>query len=219
MSLLPVLAAAQEASKSKTEGEVEIGIWDTTVDGSPGLVLEYEPDDTGPVVKADIQSVGEKGSVSYEGDIRATNNMTNSLDFDIDRVFRSTTVLNGLLHRLGHQPLDHFEAATHHGRVVYQTNHNPDSIYEIDYQVFETWNEIQPKGMSGLTFGFGYRYQQREGMRQETVVSHCDAQGWQCQRSLQRCGYTVFDLGVVTGCQPHGADLGSGLLGQRAVPG
>ena len=173
--LLPGLMVAQEASETQTDGEVEIGIWDTSVDGSPDLVLEYEPDGTGPIIKADVQSVGKKGSVSYEGDIRATNNMTNSLDFDINRVFRSTNVLNGLLHRLGHQPLDRYEAATNHGRVVHQTDHNPDSIYEIDYQVFETWNEIQPKGLSGLTFGFGYRYQQREGMRQETVVSHCDA--------------------------------------------
>lgn len=173
--LLVLVPGSMWAQESQTEGEVEIGIWDTSVDGSPDLVLEYQPDGTGPQVKADIDSVGEKGSVSYEGNVRADNDMTNKLDFDINRVFRSTNVLNSLLHRLGHQPLNHFEAATNHGRVVWQTDMNPDSIYEVDYQVFETWNEIQPKGMSGLTFGFGYRDQRREGLRQQTLVSHCDA--------------------------------------------
>jgi hypothetical protein len=173
--LLVLVPGSMWAQDSQTEGEVEIGIWDTSVDGSPDLVLEYQPDGTGPQVKADIESVGEKGSVSYEGDIRADNDMTNNLDFDINRVFRSTNLLNGVLHRLGHQPLDHYQAATNHGRVIYETDRNPESIYEIDYQVFETWNQIQPKGMSGLTFGFGYRDQRREGLRQQTMISHCDA--------------------------------------------
>ena len=163
------------AQESQTEGEVEIGIWDTSVDGSPDLVLEYQPDGTGPQVKADIESVGEKGSSATKGNVRADNDMTNELDFDINRVFRSTNVLNSLLHRLGHQPLITSRplptTVASSGRPIM----NPDSIYEIDYQVFETWNEIQPKGMSGLTFGFGYRDQRREGLRQQTVVSHCDA--------------------------------------------
>ena len=161
--LLPGIVLAQESEKATgTEGEIEVGIWDTTVDGSPDLVLEYEPDGTGPDLRGDIVSVGEKGSITYKGKIRQSNDMVNDLDFDVNRVWRSSNVLNTLLHRLGHQPIDRFESATNHGRVVHQTDLNPDSIYEIDYQIFETWNQIQPKKVPGLTFGFGYRDQRRD---------------------------------------------------------
>ena len=48
--LVPGLVLAQESEpKTGTEGEIEVGIWDTTVDGSPDVVLEYEPDGTGPI--------------------------------------------------------------------------------------------------------------------------------------------------------------------------
>ena len=174
--LVPGLVLAQESEpKTGTEGEIEVGIWDTTVDGSPDVVLEYEPDGTGPVLKGDIKSVGEKGSITYNGEILSSNSMTNDLDFDVNRVFRSSNVLDIMLHRLGHESIDHLQAATYHGRTVSRTDLNPTSEYEIDYQVFETWNEIQPRGMNGLTFGFGYRDQRRDGLRQETVVSHCDS--------------------------------------------
>jgi len=176
--LVPGALLAQESESettTRTESEVEIGVWDTSVDGSPDLVLEYEPDGTGPIIKADIISVMEKGSVDYEGEILTSNNMTNDLGFDFNRVFRSSNLLNIMLHRLGHEPLDHFQAVTNHGRVTWETDNNPDSEYEIDYQLFETWNEIQPRGMSNLTFGFGYRDQRRDGLRQQTAVSHCDA--------------------------------------------
>lgn len=174
--LVPGLVLAQESEKKTgTEGDIEVGIWDTSVDGSPDVVLEYEPDGTGPDLRGDIKSVGEKGSITYKGKIRQSNDMVNDLDFDVNRVWRSSNVLNTLLHRLGHQPLDRFQSATNHGRVVWETDQNPDSTYEFDYQVFETWNQIQPKGVPGLTFGFGYRDQRRDGMRQQTVISHCDA--------------------------------------------
>lgn len=67
---------------TRTESEVEIGIWDTSIDGSPDRVLEDEPDGTGPIIKADIVSVMERGSVAYEAEILEANHMTNDLDFD-----------------------------------------------------------------------------------------------------------------------------------------
>lgn len=185
VALMPALVVAQDPEETpiaeeseattSTRSSVEIGVWDTSVDGSPDLVLEYQPDGTGPWIKADINSVGEKSGVRYEGDIRDSNIMTNALDFDVNRMFRSSNTLNILLHRLGHQPLDHLQAATTHGRSVSITDWNPDSEYEIDYQLFETWNEIQPRGLDALTVGFGYRDQRRDGMRQQTVISHCDS--------------------------------------------
>lgn len=80
-----------------------------------------------------------------------------------------------MLHRLGHDSLDHFEAITARDRIVHETDNHPDSEYEIGYQLFETWNEIQPRGMPSPTFGFGYRDQRRDGLRQQTAISHCDA--------------------------------------------
>ncbi len=184
VALMPTLATAQDTGETTappeteveqaTKGTVELGIWDTSVDGNPAGVLEYQPDGTGPWIKADIDSIGKSG-IRYEGDIRDSNWMTNTLDFDVNRMFRSSNTLNILLHRLGHETLDHYQAATSHGRTVKRTDWNPDSEYEIDYQLFESWNEIQPKGLSNLTVGFGYRDQRRDGVRQQTIVSHCES--------------------------------------------
>ena len=198
VALMPALVVAQEEeteTETKTKGTAELGIWDTSVDGNPANVLEYEPDGTGPWVKADIISAGKNG-IRYEGDIRDSNWMTNDLDFDINRMFRSYNTLNILLHRLGHESIDFYQAATVHGRSVIRTDLNPDSEYEIDYQLFQTWNQIQPKGFSNLTVGFGYRDQRRDGTRQQTIVSHCDT-----------CHVQSFDRAQNEKTQDIGLDL------------
>lgn len=173
--LIPTAMVAQQTEEgTATDGKVEVGLWDDSLEGSPDLVLEYQPDGGGPDVRFDLDSVQNWGYIGLDGKFRDSSDQDYDLDFDINRVWRSSNMLSVVLHRLGHQPLDHFEAATNHGRVTQHTDFSPDSVYEIDYQVFETWNEFQPKGIDNVTFGVGYRDQRREGLRQQTAVSHCD---------------------------------------------
>ena len=174
VALLPAAVLAQDGG-SETRGRVEIGGWGASEDGSPDVVAEYLPTDGGPEIWANTDSILHWGVVSFDAKFRDSADQDYALQFDVNRVFRSDTTYKTLLHRLGHQPLDHFETFTNHGRVTHNTDLDPDGEYNIDYKDFQTWNEIQPRGVSNLTVGFGYRDQRRKGMRQNTNVSHCDA--------------------------------------------
>lgn len=174
--VLPAVPAlAQQAqSDTTTEGSVEVGGWDASVDGSPDVVTEYESTDGGPDVAVDVESRGEKGSITFEAEVRDDNEFDLGLDFDVQRMIRSHTTYTGLPHRLIHDDIDNLAAVTDHGRIVQETDLDPNAVYGIDYKLLEHRTELQLPGAAGWTFGVGYRNQKREGDRQSLAVSHCD---------------------------------------------
>ena len=164
-------ATAVVAQDTDTEGVVEVGAWDASTEGSPDKVSEYEPDDGGPNLKLEVRS----DNVELEAEVRDDNDAVLSLDFDVDRWVRSETDYVSLLHRLGFDNLDHFAAATGHGRLTRHTDLGSGQPYDIDYHRLEHRTEFQPRGMNNLTFAVGYDHQERQGLRQQTNVSHCDS--------------------------------------------
>jgi len=160
---------------SSTEGGVELGGWGVSEDGSPDLVTEYESTDGGPSFLLDLEAVDDWGA--FDLDVEVWNNNTRDIDFviDVNRWFRSETTNTKFLHRLGHQPVDHYEAVTDHGRVTLNTDMDPDGIYEISYDLLEHRSEFQPVNFGNLTLAVGYRRQERDGVKQVTTISHCDA--------------------------------------------
>ncbi len=173
--LLAAAAAGAQTTPTGTEGSAEVGAWDASAEGSPDKVGEYLPIDGGPNLYLDIFSNFDGGALEVEAEVRDDNDAVLSLGFDIGRAVRSYTDYTALVHRLGFRDLEHFDAATVHGRVTRQTDLVPGQIYELDYSVLDHRTEFQPRGMSNLTLAVGYRQQEREGVRQQTNISHCDS--------------------------------------------
>jgi hypothetical protein len=172
--LVPFAATAQ--NDDGLSGSVEIGAWDAEDEGSPDVVSEYLPNDGGAFLKLDVSSVREGGAIDLGVEAFDSDDYKLGLDLDaLGRSIRSSTALTGLIHRLQHESLAHFSAATAHGRLTRHTDFDPDDVYGIDYSVLAHRTEFQPQGASGLTFAVGYRQQEREGTIQSTTISHCSS--------------------------------------------
>ena len=171
-------ATSAEGDDGANQGdrvELSLGGWDASVEGSPEQAAEYEPTDGG--LELDLEALGLRdwGHFAIAVHSRDSDDYGATLDFDVNRSLRSHTEVTGLVHRLGHDPLENLEAATNHGRVVYHTDLDPLRAYEITYSQLIHRTELQPRRAPALTLGFDYRLQEREGHRQALVVSHCDA--------------------------------------------
>ncbi len=173
--LLAGTAANSQTLLAGTTGSAEVGAWDASVEGSPEVAAEYEPVDGGPDLRLELRSDREGGTVELDAEVRDDNDQSLSLAFDVGRSLRSETAYTALVHRLGFDSLDHFAAVTNHGRVTLHTDMDPGQQYSIDYTLLEHRTELQFKSMDNLTVAVGYRHQEREGVRQQTNISHCDA--------------------------------------------
>ncbi len=173
--LFVAAAAGAQAAPSGTEGSAEVGVWDASTEGSRDVVSEYEAADGGPDLRLELRSDNPGGIVEVDAEVRDDNDQVLSLGFDVGRSLRSETAYTALVHRLGFRNLDHFAAVTSHGRVTLHTDRAPGQQYAIDYQLLEHRTEFQPRSMDNLTLAVGYRQQEREGVRQQTNISHCDA--------------------------------------------
>jgi hypothetical protein len=168
--LFAVVLLAATVAPAQTEGTVEVGGFDASTDGNTDVVGEYRPIDSGLALDVDVES----DSAAFEAELNGDEDLVLSLEFDVNRSLRSLTEYTTLVHRLGFRNLDHFAAATNHGRVIQHTDLTPGQRYELDYTLLEHRTEFQPKGMDNLTFAVGYRQQERSGVRQQSNVSHCD---------------------------------------------
>lgn len=175
LSALLCLSPVISAEEGESSGSIEIGAWDTSSEGSPDQVLEYEPEGGGPDLSLDWQLFADWGALTIDSRVRDDDDQSHEISFDVNRMLRSTTRYNGLLHRLGHDPLTNLEAATNHGRVVRHTDFDPDREYQIDYSRLQHRSELQPRRVSNLTVGLTYQRQERSGFKQALAISHCDA--------------------------------------------
>ena len=163
-----------DASESNTDIELTLGAWDSDLEGSPDQVAEYEPLDGGPHASLVLHSTPDWGQAFLSAHVRDSDDYDLRFDFDVRRSVRSTTEATGLIHRLGHTPLDIYAAATNHGRVVQHTDLAPGDVYDIAYSSLRHRTEVQPRGNPSLTLGVDYRLQERDGLAQAITVSHCD---------------------------------------------
>jgi hypothetical protein len=174
---LPAQEAEEEEEgrerQAHTEGTVEVGGWAADESGSPDLASEYEPTDGGPLLRLGIESFQDWGSLSVEVFAQDEDDLDLQLDFDVRRMVRSHTTYTELIRRLVHNPLEHIEAATRHGRAVYHTDTDPGREYGLTWSDLDHRTEVQLPAFPGLTFDFGARNQQRDGVRQSLTVSHC----------------------------------------------
>ena len=109
LALLPAALLAQDDDEATTSGKVMVGYWDSSVDGSPDLAAEYSRLGNGPDVRLFLDSIQDWGAVEFKGVFKDSVDQDYALGFDVNRVFRSQNTLSTLIHRLGHQPIEHFE--------------------------------------------------------------------------------------------------------------
>ena len=173
--LLAGATAGAQTAPGATGGRVEIGVWDASIDGSPNQAAEYEPIDGGPDLKLQLSSANDGGALELLAEVRDDDDAVLSLAFDAGRSLRSWTDYTALVHRLGFRDLEHFTAATDHGRVTLHTDLAPGQRYALDYTLLEHRTEYQPRGLDAVTVAVGYRRQERAGVRQQTNISHCDS--------------------------------------------
>lgn len=159
---------------ASTDVTFTLGAWDADLDGSPDKVAEYEPVDGGPDASLVLHRRAPWGRMFLSAHLRDEDDHDAVFDFDVRRSVRSHTETTGLIHRLGHTPLDIYAAATNHGRVVQHTDFAPADVYDITYSTLRHRTEVQPRGMPSLTLGVDLRLQERDGLAQAITVSHCD---------------------------------------------
>ncbi len=170
--VLPAVGFTEETQ----EGELQVGVWDADVDGSPDVVSEYETTDGGVDLQLRFTSALEAGFLDLDLDWRDDDDQMHRLAFDLGgRQLRSSTEFLKLFHRLGHDPLSNLEAATNHGRYVHHTDLDPAADYELTYSDLRHRTEFQPRDWDALTLALLYRRQEREGQYQALTISHCDS--------------------------------------------
>lgn len=172
-ALLAVPFAGAQSTPA-TDVELELGVWDASVDGNPNTVAEYEDTDGGFAAELRAELHRAAGSLLLTSHVRGSDEQRHDLTFDVQRFVRSHTAYTTYGHRLGHDPLETLQAATRHGRVVRGTDTDPGREYGFDYSLLEHRTELQLPGLPALTLAFDFRDQQREGVVQHLTISHCD---------------------------------------------
>lgn len=167
----PLQTTTPDGMKEGTKGSIVVGGWNSSLTGSPDLVSPYNPADLSrPLLGLNYDT----GAFRLDSRFLDENDVDGALRFDVGRVWRSHTTYTRFLPRLGHDPVDYLQAAVRTGRIVQRTDTDPGASYDYEEGVFETRNEVQPKGLSALTVGVSYRDQRRKGAHQGLVISHCD---------------------------------------------
>jgi hypothetical protein len=169
-------STAQEVDKRRsTSGSLELGAWNSSLSGSPDVVSKYEPADiTRPASDLKLFTFGKSGSLQVESKFLDKDNQQHLLTIDAARAFRWVTSYQRFLNRLGHDPGENLVAASKNARIVQTTDLDPAAEYDFSHGVFVTRAELQPKGLSRITLGVGYRDERRKGAHQSQIISHCD---------------------------------------------
>ncbi len=169
---IPFAATAEDADT--TEGYVEIGGRAADVTDSPTLAGEYLTADDGVVLDLSVATHQDWGSLFVDIWGVDPDEAEGSLDFDVKRMVRSHTSYISFLHRLGHRGLEHLEATSINGKVVFHTDFNPGFEYDYVYEDLFHRTELQLPNLPALTLAVEFREQQRSGHAQAFTTSHCD---------------------------------------------
>jgi len=169
---IPFAATAEDAGA--TEGHVEIGGRAADVTDSPTLAGEYLTADDGVVLDLSVATHQDWGSLFVDVWGVDPDEAEGSLDFDVKRMVRSHTSYVSFLHRLGHRDLEHLEATSINGKVVFHTDFDPGFEYDYVYEDLFHRTELQLPNLPALTLAVEFREQQRSGHTQAFTTSHCD---------------------------------------------
>ena len=162
-----------EAPKDDETIEFKTGYRGADTDGALFRVAEYAYTDSTPVVGV-AWSTSPYANTLIDLYIKriADVDYDAKASFDMDRKVRVDVEATGLLHRLGHDPLNNLNAVSEI-KVVNQTDNDPTAQYGINYSNLKIGSEFQHPDLSWLTWRIGVRQQRREGTRQQLASGHC----------------------------------------------
>ncbi|MCM2257364.1 MAG: hypothetical protein NDJ94_17135 [Vicinamibacteria bacterium] len=168
-----LLAQAPAADKAPEKGKLELGLWTSSVSGSPDLAAEFESaDETLPLGVLELNLKDGRNRLKLFSQVLGADDMRHVLSFDIGKAVRSLTTYDRFPVRLGHDPMSNLEAASKNGRIVWHTDLDPDRRYEQVDAILDHRTEVRPAGR--LALGFFLRDQRRSGHHQSLTISHCD---------------------------------------------
>ena len=168
------VAPSFDAAAGDTESNIEIGVYNASVDDSPDMAAEFYDTESGPTANATVATHQGWGSLYFMGAFQSSDTNAGELDFDIKRMVRSHNSYEKFIHRLGHDPMHNLEATSFNGKVVWTTDLDPDQEYDLNFSVFESRTELQLPNIRALTLGVEFREQKRKGHAQAYTTSHCD---------------------------------------------
>jgi hypothetical protein len=171
---MPYVAPGYWTAQDNTESNIELGVYNANIDGSADMVAEYYDDESGPTINAVVATHGDLGSLTLGAAYQSTDTNAGELDFDIKRMVRSHNTYEKFIHRLGHDPMNNLEATSFNGKVVWNTDLNPEQEYDLNYSVFGSRTEFQLPSFRAVTLGVDFREQKRKGHAQAYTTSHCD---------------------------------------------
>ena len=176
LAALPFAVAADDdaTTTTETEGSMEIGGLITGVTDSPDMAAEYNTIEEGPVGKIKLATYQSWGALDLDFKYAAQDQNSGDLDFDIKRMVRSHNTYIKFPHRLGHDPMWNLSSTSRNGKVVENSDANPNQDYVMNYAVFEDRTELQFPGFRPLTLAVEFREQVRNGHTQAFTTSHCD---------------------------------------------
>jgi hypothetical protein len=171
---VPYVTPGFWAAQGTVESNIEIGVYNTSIDDSPDMVAEYYDTNSGPTVKAEVAAHQNWGSLYFLGAYQSQDTNAGELDFDIKRTVRSHSSYSKFIHRLGHDPMTNLESTSRNGKVVWHTDLDPNQEYDFNYSVFDSRTEFQLPSVRAVTVGLEFREQRRNGHAQAYTTSHCD---------------------------------------------
>ncbi len=176
LAALPFAVAADdgEDSNHETTGAIEVGGLFINDSDSPDKAAEFFTIEDGPTAKAKLTSFQDWGAVDFKFTYLAEDEQSGILDFDVKRMVRSHNTYERFPHRFGHDPMHNLESTSTNGKVVWNTDFDPDQEYVIDYSEFRDRTELQFPGFRPLTLAIEVRHQKRNGHTQAFTTSHCD---------------------------------------------
>ncbi len=173
---MPVMAYDDDNYEAEEEKETliwNLGVRSVSTDNALFRVGEYETTGSGPLVGIQwYTSPYEDTTFGIDFHRTDADEFNAGLSLDMGRVFRLTATGDGMLHRLGHDPLTNLQAVADI-KVVRSTDLEPGALYSIRRKLYEIHAEIFPPSVEGLSFRAGYTQQSRKGYKQILTTTHC----------------------------------------------
>jgi hypothetical protein len=186
--LTPPATLAEEAGLT---GSVEVGAAGMSVKDEVNKVNEYDSfrDDNGlnPYIKTNFAGGNEDIQVEAEAAIMGDYANDVDLDVDVKRIFRFDGSYGEFRHWLSHDQLNYMDATmksqgqTKPGSPgsanpsVLAQDLVPDEDFFIIHKELELEGKVVVPAMPNVTLKTEFRQEKREGVAQETSMSHCSA--------------------------------------------
>lgn len=167
-----VAVSADSDDDEKTKAKVWFGYRAHEVNDSPNRVGEYDTLKDSLAAAFLLSNYADSHGFFAYGRINDADDIDLAFAGDFDRTLRVKGDYTRLYHRLQHDPLTNLQAVTA-PKVTRYTDTDPTARYDVVYSELKTSAEFNHENMPWLTLEFGFRHEERDGMKQVRTMSKC----------------------------------------------